>query len=172
MRSEEGLILLTENGTPLWANRVAADLLGYSQSEFYQLALPMLDGDEGDLFRPIGFVATAFRSLLTGEATEAEGEACFPSKDNKRVAVHWKLWSLPSAPARKQVLLSISETAQASTKGPILSGYRDIFEHAVEGIFRSTIEGQYIEVNPALAQIYGYRSPAELVAALRDLKTE
>ena len=36
--------------------------------------------------------------------------------------------------------------------------YRRIFENATEGIFQSSIAGTYISVNPALAQIYGYRS--------------
>jgi PAS domain S-box-containing protein len=42
--------------------------------------------------------------------------------------------------------------------------YRSIFENAVEGIFQSTPDGTYISVNPALARIKGYDSPAELMA--------
>ena len=169
MRSEEGLILLAEEGSVLWANREAADLLGYERSELHELALPVVGGNAGDSSKPIGPVAIAFNSLLTGEVNEAEGDARFPSKDNNRVAVHWKLWALPPSQQGKQILLSISETAQASTSGPIVSGYRDVFEYAVEGIFRSTIEGRYIEVNPALARMYGYTSPAELITALQDI---
>lgn len=36
--------------------------------------------------------------------------------------------------------------------------YRNIFEHANEGIFQITAEGQYLAANPALAKIFGYRS--------------
>lgn len=43
--------------------------------------------------------------------------------------------------------------------------YRSIFENAVDGIFQATVEGQFLSVNPALAQIYGYQSPAELLSA-------
>ena len=50
--------------------------------------------------------------------------------------------------------------------------YRRTFEHAVEGIFRTTPDGQWIEVNPALAKMYGYESPAELTRALQDLNTQ
>lgn len=42
--------------------------------------------------------------------------------------------------------------------------YRTIFERAVEGIFRSTLDGQFEEVNPALARILGYESPEEAIA--------
>ncbi|MES2624801.1 MAG: EAL domain-containing protein [Pseudomonadota bacterium] len=47
--------------------------------------------------------------------------------------------------------------------------YRSIFENANEGIFQTTASGQYLEVNPALASIYGYDSPAELVNALDNI---
>ena len=47
--------------------------------------------------------------------------------------------------------------------------HRSIFENAIEGIFQTTPEGRYIAVNPALARIYGYHSPQELVANLTDI---
>ncbi|MDP3859053.1 MAG: EAL domain-containing protein [Stagnimonas sp.] len=47
--------------------------------------------------------------------------------------------------------------------------YRSIFENAIEGIFQSTPRDGYITVNPALARMYGYASPAELIADLRDI---
>jgi ammonium transporter len=48
--------------------------------------------------------------------------------------------------------------------------YRSIFENAVEGIFQTTRAGCYISANPALARIYGYDSPAEMVAALTEVQ--
>lgn len=48
--------------------------------------------------------------------------------------------------------------------------YRSIFENAVEGIFQTTPDGRYISANPALARIYGYASPEELIAHLTDIK--
>lgn len=50
--------------------------------------------------------------------------------------------------------------------------YRTLFEQAIEGIYRSTIEGRFEEVNPPLAAMLGYGSPAELVAAVRDIDCE
>lgn len=47
--------------------------------------------------------------------------------------------------------------------------YRGIFEHAVEGIFQTTPDGRYIGANPALARIYGYESPEQLQAQVRDI---
>jgi diguanylate cyclase (GGDEF)-like protein/PAS domain S-box-containing protein len=44
--------------------------------------------------------------------------------------------------------------------------YRNIFERAVEGIFRSTFDGDFEAVNPALARILGYDSTEEAVEKL------
>ena len=47
--------------------------------------------------------------------------------------------------------------------------YRSIFENAVEGIFQTTPDGQYLSVNPALARIYGYETPEALMSSLTDI---
>ncbi|HCY17436.1 MAG: diguanylate cyclase [Curvibacter sp. GWA2_64_110] len=47
--------------------------------------------------------------------------------------------------------------------------YRNIFEHASEGIFQTTPDGRYLAANPALARIYGYASPQALIANLDDI---
>lgn len=50
--------------------------------------------------------------------------------------------------------------------------YRSIFENAVEGIFQTTPEGQYLSANPTLARIYGYKSPELLIASLSNIKQQ
>jgi PAS domain S-box-containing protein len=50
--------------------------------------------------------------------------------------------------------------------------YRSLFENAVEGIFQTTPEGQFVAANPALARIYGYDSPHELIAAVKDISRQ
>jgi len=47
--------------------------------------------------------------------------------------------------------------------------YRNIFENAVEGIFQSTPGGQFIDVNPALAQMMGFNTPKEMVEGFSDI---
>ncbi|HEY9808873.1 MAG TPA: PAS domain S-box protein [Halomicronema sp.] len=49
------------------------------------------------------------------------------------------------------------------------SKYRSIFENAIEGIFQSTKSGCFLEVNPALARICGYRDPKTLMANVNDI---
>lgn len=47
--------------------------------------------------------------------------------------------------------------------------YYGIFDHLVEGIFRTTPDGHYLLANVALARIYGYDSPVELMASIKDI---
>jgi sigma-B regulation protein RsbU (phosphoserine phosphatase) len=49
------------------------------------------------------------------------------------------------------------------------NNYYDIFDHLVEGIFRTTVTGHYLLANIALARIYGYDSPVELMASIKDI---
>ena len=50
--------------------------------------------------------------------------------------------------------------------------YRRIFENALEGIFQTSTDGKLISANPALAQIYGYDSPEELIASVNDIERQ
>jgi sigma-B regulation protein RsbU (phosphoserine phosphatase) len=47
--------------------------------------------------------------------------------------------------------------------------YHGIFDHLVEGVFRTTVDGHYLLANVALARIYGYDSPVELMANIKDI---
>ena len=50
--------------------------------------------------------------------------------------------------------------------------YRGLFDNALEGIFRTTLEGRYLGANPALANIYGFDSPEELIASLQNIGSQ
>ena len=47
--------------------------------------------------------------------------------------------------------------------------YHSIFDHLVEGIFQTTPEGRYLMANAALARIYGYSTPEEMMQNLTDI---
>jgi PAS domain S-box-containing protein len=47
--------------------------------------------------------------------------------------------------------------------------YRTIFENAVEGIFQSTPDGHFIDVNPAMARMLGYKSPQALIRSISNI---
>lgn len=47
--------------------------------------------------------------------------------------------------------------------------YRDIFEHATEGIFQTTFDGRILSANAAMARMLGYDSPQELMETVTDV---
>jgi adenylate cyclase len=50
--------------------------------------------------------------------------------------------------------------------------YHSIVENAMEGIFQSTPSGGYISANPALAKLYGYDSPEELMSDITNISQQ
>ncbi len=68
--------------------------------------------------------------------------------------------------------LSLLARVAENTRKRVTAGeasYRAFFDHAVEGIFRTTPEGHYLAVNQALCEIYGYATPHALMAGLTDI---
>ncbi len=64
---------------------------------------------------------------------------------------------------------------QAPETPPAQAGFpnpQDILDNAPLGIFTSTPEGRYISVNPALAKMYGYDSPEDLIESITDIATQ
>src|SRR5579883_1552367 len=69
-------------------------------------------------------------------------------------------------------LLALLQRLAANTRQRVTAGeasYRAFFDHAVDGIFRTTPDGRYLAVNQALCDIYGYRDPEELTSVLTDI---
>ena len=49
---------------------------------------------------------------------------------------------------------------------------RVIFENSPVGIFQSTPDGRFISVNPAMARIYGYSSPEDMIQSIADVASQ
>ena len=62
---------------------------------------------------------------------------------------------------------AIKETAEALRVSE--EKYRTIFENSPLGIFRSTPEGRFIEVNPVMARMFGYSSPESMVREVTSI---
>ncbi|MBD2180935.1 response regulator [Planktothrix sp. FACHB-1355] len=50
--------------------------------------------------------------------------------------------------------------------------YHSIVENAIDGIYQTTPEGRYLSANPALARIYGYSSPLELMQSIQNISRQ
>ena len=47
--------------------------------------------------------------------------------------------------------------------------YLGIFENATEGIYQTSQDGRFLSANPAMARIFGFSSPEELMASITDV---
>jgi PAS domain S-box-containing protein len=53
-----------------------------------------------------------------------------------------------------------------------LDRYKLLFSNSLEGLYFSTPEGRFLEVNPAMAKMAGYESPAEMISAITDIRSQ
>jgi PAS domain S-box-containing protein len=74
------------------------------------------------------------------------------------------------ARANEALIVEISERKRAEESlRKAEKRYRSIVENAVEGFFQTTSDGLYVSANPALARMYGYESPEELMKQVSDI---
>ena len=50
--------------------------------------------------------------------------------------------------------------------------YSNIFENAIDGIFQSTPEGRFLNVNPSMARMYGFDSPEDMVKNVKNISSQ
>ncbi len=79
-------------------------------------------------------------------------------------------------PEQKKIIASFLDISERKRMESALKEseekYRNIFEHATEGIFQTSPDGRVLSANPAFARILGYRSPAEMVNLIKDINYE
>jgi PAS domain S-box-containing protein len=69
----------------------------------------------------------------------------------------------------RAIIYAIERTQAKKATLQAQEKYRSIFENSVSGIFQTSPEGRYLNVNPALARIYGYGSTEELMSCISDI---
>ena len=111
---------------------------------------------------------------LSGHLRMEAYQRTFRKKDGKKIPVLMRHKLIKDATGQvcgmRSILQDISalkrkeeELREAEEK------YRSIFENAIEGIFQTTPDGAYMSVNPALAQIFGYESPDDLMCTVTNI---
>ena len=76
---------------------------------------------------------------------------------------------LAAATLRHAIHCSIARQQERIALVEEKENYYGLFDHLVEGIFRTTPSGNYLLANVALARIYGYDSPVQLMANIKDI---
>ncbi|MGV3773143.1 MAG: PAS domain-containing protein [Verrucomicrobiales bacterium] len=114
------------------------------------------------------------QKLLSGEAQQFSLEYPCHAPSEPR----W--FRLVGAPVRSRhvhgvLLMHMDVTQRVQAQRALMEAehnYRQIFENAIEGIFRSSLDGRYLSANPALARLLEYDSPEELIRDIQDIGSQ
>lgn len=146
-------------------NEAFAGLFGYDRET-------ILAGE----FEYLQIVAPQSRSLIQERARRRAAGETQPSmyefdaltKDGRvlklEVSVAEVVWR--GRPAVQGIYRDVSERRRAEAAlRESEAQYRGLVEHATYGMYRSTPDGRFVAVNPALVRMLGYESEAELLAS-------
>ncbi|AFZ29031.1 diguanylate cyclase/phosphodiesterase with PAS/PAC sensor(s) [Gloeocapsa sp. PCC 7428] len=152
----------------LAVNNAAIAHYGYERDEFLSMTIKDI--------RPSEDVASLLQQLkhLKSELSP-HGIWRHRKKDGTIIKVEVSCHSLTFLGKRAAVVSAHDVTKRIQTEEALRQAeakYRSIFENASEGIFQTTPTGQYLSANPALARIYGYDSPEELVATVTNIEKQ
>ncbi|NPV87464.1 MAG: PAS domain S-box protein [Anaerolineae bacterium] len=111
---------------------------------------------------------------ISNNKREFEGIAVNHKPDGERMFLNFKWVVAPGCETSyKKVFVSVIDITQRIKAEEDLrkseERYHRLFENAVLGIFRSSLDGKNIEVNPAHARMFGYESPEEELSLAADI---
>ena len=105
-------------------------------------------------------------AMLTDITDRKRAEEDLKTKNEELGAAYEQLTA--SEEELRQNLDELAASQQELTKSE--RKYRHLFNNAILGIFRSTPDGRYLDMNPAFAQIAGYESPKAMMEAVGDIR--
>ena len=162
--------IFSPDGRTLRVNRAWEELWGVTLEripEYNVLQDPQLV-DKGTM----PYIERAFAGKATAvPPVRYEPDASIPSVSE--VAHRWVqafIYPVKDAEGEIQEVVLVHEDITDQREAE--EKYRSIFENAVEGIFQSTVEGQFLTANPAMARMFGYGSPGELLEAVSDIRDQ
>jgi len=168
--------LFERNPEPMWVydleslaflevNAAAIKHYGYSREEFLRMTLKDI--------RPAEDVPALLDDVHeSGRGSISTAVWRHRKKDGSMidVAITANDFEWNGRPARLILAINITERKRAEEAlRTAEQKYRAIFENSVEGIFQTTPDGKYISVNPAMARMYGYSSPEDLISSVTDI---
>ncbi len=158
---------LSRFNIPLSALPKGSEVINLPESTFMRYRTLILSG-AGTVAFLITVIAILFANISRRQRAE---EDLLEYQDHLEEQVRERSVQLQSANDELQQDLIEREKAERALRRAE-ADLRSIFENAAEGIYQSTAEGRFIVVNPALAQMTGFSGSAEMVEAIKDIRTD
>ncbi len=158
-----------ENGNLIRWNKNHETLTGYTAEELpHRKMLEWFSGED----QP--------RIATTAERVFEEGgklsiEAHLIIKNNRRIPYYFTAVRMSLAGKRYLLGMGTDLTEIKKVESELLKSevkYKAIFQNAVEGIYQSTVEGTFVDANPAMANLLGYTSVKDLKQHVKNIKDQ
>jgi PAS domain S-box-containing protein len=165
--SPMGLLYFDSNGVIQACNDNFVKIIGSSKEKLIgleMLALPdtgIVAAVRKALEGGTGFYENVYHSVTAEKSTPVR--AIFTSMTLKDDRSRGGVGIIEDITERRQAEQALRQSEEK---------YRKIYENSLVGIFRSTPEGRFIEVNPSFARMLGYQSPDDLISRISDIGTQ
>jgi diguanylate cyclase (GGDEF)-like protein/PAS domain S-box-containing protein len=165
-RNQAGVPVITE------CNQAFLNTLGYTRAEV--VAHPL-----ADFYTPESRASLldndGYQRALSGQFV-SEGRA-FMARDGR--VIHTILAATPEINAQGRVVgtrgmyIDITERKKAEEALRVAeANYHALFENATVGIYQSTPQGRFLNVNPVMARIFGYDSPEDMLNNIVSIESQ
>lgn len=166
LNSLDAILVTNDEGRFIDANPAACALLGYTHRELMQLNVIDLATEE---FGEDGWAR--WRIFLA--AGRGSGEFSARHSDSSILNLEFRSVANITPGVHVSFIHNVTDRKRAEdAQRAAEEKYESIFENALEGIFQTSREGQFVVANPALARMFGFDSPEELIRERADLSEQ
>ncbi|NVN90390.1 MAG: PAS domain S-box protein [Desulfuromonadales bacterium] len=158
-----GMAITSPEKRWIQVNDKLCKMLGYEPDELARLTWEDLTHPD-DLATDVAY----FERLLAGEIHDYTLGKRFIRKDGTILYANLSVGCVRTETGAVDYLLALLEDISERKRAEIElrqseRRYRDIFESSPVGIFRSTLDGKFLSVNPAVARMLKYDSPDDMI---------
>jgi two-component system cell cycle sensor histidine kinase/response regulator CckA len=159
--AKDGILILDfKTGQIADVNPFLIEMLGYTHGEFVGKKLWEIGP-----FKDVSASRSAFSELQTKGVIRYE-DLPLETKDGRRINVEFvsNVYPVDGTQVVQCNVRDITERVRAEAALKISeTHHRSVFEGAVHGIYRGTLDGRFLDVNPALVAMLGYSSAEEVL---------
>ena len=167
----DGIVLIDAEGNFKYVSPSARRMFGYGVDE--EIGIHPAEATHPD---DLPTVLTVLDELVKKPDKLPTVQYRFRHKEGMWLWVEGTFNNLLAEPSVGAIVINFREiTERKKAEAALLAAeqkYYSIFNEAIEGLFQSTPEGRFLTVNPALARLWGYETPEELINNITNIATQ